>query len=92
MDEKTEDIESKKDPEQLKFMNLIDSVEPKLTELQKMDLLIKWKKEYQGVKGFHLSVNPWTTSSNEEIAHDFMLIQRSMAEGKYEIVTDLDGY
>ena len=83
-----ENKSSRKDPELIKIMDLIDSVDPKLTNLQKMDFLIKWKKAYRGLKGLHLTIDPFTTSSNEMIAHDYLMMERSMAEGNYKDVTN----
>lgn len=79
---------SKEDTELLSFLELMDSVQPELTNLQKMDLLIKWKKKYRGLKGISLTVNPFTKNTNEEIAHDFLMMEKAVAEGKYKDMTE----
>ena len=53
-------------------------------------LLIKWKREYKGLKGISLTVDPFKETTKEEIAHDFMMMERAMAEGKYKDVTNED--
>ena len=78
---------SKEDTELLDFLELIDSVKPQLTNLQKMDLLIKWKKKYRGLKGISLTVSPFTKNA-EEIAHDFLMMEKTVAEGKYKDMTE----
>lgn len=69
---------------------------------QKLDKIIDWEKKHRGLKGFHVSApldvmcgQREITDVNQEaekMAHDLCLMEQSVAEGKCEEVTDLDGY
>jgi predicted nucleic acid-binding Zn-ribbon protein len=77
-----------------KLLKVIDeAVASSSSSIEALDEILKWRKENDGLKGIHFSIYPTSedgTLDKEKVAEDMIKMIRCMANGDYEIITDLD--
>ena len=89
---KKKSVEKKKDIVLVKkIQELID--DKKRNWIQRMDGLLDYLKRERGLKGFHLSIDPFadiksTFESRESIAKEFIMMELECAKGNFEDCTE----
>jgi hypothetical protein len=77
-----------------KLFKVIDeAVATSSSSVEALDKILNWRKENDGLKGIHFSIYPISedgTLEKEKVAEDMIKMIRCMANGDYEIITDLD--